>query len=602
VAWSVQEVPSDGTRADSVIVRWEMLRLIVQWRYSYEQLAFEEYGPAVEAEPRETVDFLGQTVRSDVLIEDGRVKGVEYVAPGNQTEVGSLVFAISLRSIAADECLRRFDLECGYATIDIAPHLQAMALQVLSSFELIGEPAPLPDIHPGWTKYSRADHGFAFRYPQGWVLREGENFVSLRQGTVRLTLGYRGVSDDPNLCCRAEQDAGAILPAGTLTVLSQEVSRALVVDEGKVKAVIYNDGQRVTAGSTEFLFLLDDFAADYGSVDLPSSLQAEADQIFASLETVEQVITPGPVGPAPTRIPPTPAPATPTPLFPLVVAGQDGADVRGGPGPSYARLGRLSPGGQASLLGRHEEWWQIEYDGGLAWVAAADVTAQDSQGVPEVDPPAAPQQPVVVAGEDGVNVRSGPGTDYARLGSLSPSEQAVVTGRYEEWWQIEYAGQHGWVSDLFVAAYDTGAIQVVQPPPTPVPSSPAVIPTPAPATQLNESRWIDVSLTDQRVTAYESQTAVYTTLASTGLPNTPTPPGQYRIWIKLRHDDMSGPGYYLEDVPFVMYFYQGYGFHGVWWHANFGHPMSHGCVNLPADAAEWLFDWAEVGTLVNVHD
>jgi lipoprotein-anchoring transpeptidase ErfK/SrfK len=30
--------------------------------------------------------------------------------------------------------------------------------------------------------------------------------------------------------------------------------------------------------------------------------------------------------------------------------------------------------------------------------------------------------------------------------------------------------------------------------------------------------------------------------------------------------------------------------------------MSHGCVNLPADAAEWLFDRAEVGTLVNVHD
>jgi lipoprotein-anchoring transpeptidase ErfK/SrfK len=110
-----------------------------------------------------------------------------------------------------------------------------------------------------------------------------------------------------------------------------------------------------------------------------------------------------------------------------------------------------------------------------------------------------------------------------------------------------------------------------------------------------------VDLTQQRVTAYEGHSPVYTTLASTGLPNTPTVEGQFRIWIKLRYDDMTGPGYYLEDVPYVMYFYKGYGLHGVWWHGNFGHPMSHGCVNLPADAAEWLFNWADVGTLVNVH-
>ena len=44
---------------------------------------------------------------------------------------------------------------------------------------------------------------------------------------------------------------------------------------------------------------------------------------------------------------------------------------------------------------------------------------------------------------------------------------------------------------------------------------------------------------------------------------------------------MSGPGYYLPGVPYVMYFYQGYGLHGTYWHDNFGQPMSHGCVNLP---------------------
>lgn len=44
---------------------------------------------------------------------------------------------------------------------------------------------------------------------------------------------------------------------------------------------------------------------------------------------------------------------------------------------------------------------------------------------------------------------------------------------------------------------------------------------------------------------------------------------------------MTGPGYDLPNVPYTMYFYQGYGLHGTYWHNNFGTPMSHGCVNMP---------------------
>jgi lipoprotein-anchoring transpeptidase ErfK/SrfK len=135
---------------------------------------------------------------------------------------------------------------------------------------------------------------------------------------------------------------------------------------------------------------------------------------------------------------------------------------------------------------------------------------------------------------------------------------------------------------------------------TPTPSPP--LPTPTAAPIAGVGRWIDVDLSEQTVTAYQDGTPVRTTLASTGLPHTPTPVGQFHIWIKLRTDDMSGPDYYIEDVPFVMYFHGGYGIHGVTWHANFGQPMSHGCVNLPTEEAAWLFDWAAVGTLVNVHE
>jgi lipoprotein-anchoring transpeptidase ErfK/SrfK len=144
------------------------------------------------------------------------------------------------------------------------------------------------------------------------------------------------------------------------------------------------------------------------------------------------------------------------------------------------------------------------------------------------------------------------------------------------------------------------AVTPVWPTATPTPIEPT--PTPTVKSAVGVGRWIDVDLSKQTVTAYEDGTPVRTTLASTGLPQTPTPVGQFRVWIKLRTDDMSGPDYYIEDVPFVMYFHGGYGLHGVTWHANFGHPMSHGCVNLPTEEAAWLFDWAEVGTLVNIHE
>ena len=114
-------------------------------------------------------------------------------------------------------------------------------------------------------------------------------------------------------------------------------------------------------------------------------------------------------------------------------------------------------------------------------------------------------------------------------------------------------------------------------------------------------RWIDVNLTTQTLTAYAGQRPLYTAAVSTGLPYTPTPAGEFRIWIKLVHDDMQGPGYYLPDVPYVMYFYRGYGLHGTYWHNNFGTPMSHGCVNLSNADARWLFSWASVGTRVVTH-
>jgi LysM repeat protein len=137
---------------------------------------------------------------------------------------------------------------------------------------------------------------------------------------------------------------------------------------------------------------------------------------------------------------------------------------------------------------------------------------------------------------------------------------------------------------------------------TPAPAAPS-----APATATNQpaqnanGKWIDVSLSTQTLTAYQGETAVLQTRVSTGVRWYPTVAGTFKIYAKYASTRMRGPGYDLPNVPYVMYFYRGYGLHGTYWHNNFGTPMSHGCVNLPTDDAKWLFNWAPVGTRVVTH-
>jgi len=142
--------------------------------------------------------------------------------------------------------------------------------------------------------------------------------------------------------------------------------------------------------------------------------------------------------------------------------------------------------------------------------------------------------------------------------------------------------------------------------PIPLPTATLYVPPPPtadlpPAGGDPSSRWVDVNLTTQSMTAFEGDTPVRYFIVSTGLWNTPTVTGQFNIYLRYDSQTMSGPGYYLPGVQWVQYFYQGYALHGTYWHNNFGQPMSHGCINMTNDDALWLYQWADYGTLVNVH-
>ncbi len=109
-------------------------------------------------------------------------------------------------------------------------------------------------------------------------------------------------------------------------------------------------------------------------------------------------------------------------------------------------------------------------------------------------------------------------------------------------------------------------------------------------------KWIDINLYEQVLQAFDGDIPVYATLVSSGLPEFETPTGLFRIWGKVKMAKMGGGQkgedyYFLEDVPYHMYFHQGYAIHGAYWHDNFGIKQSHGCVNIAPRDAYWLFDW-----------
>ncbi len=122
-------------------------------------------------------------------------------------------------------------------------------------------------------------------------------------------------------------------------------------------------------------------------------------------------------------------------------------------------------------------------------------------------------------------------------------------------------------------------------------------------------RWISIDLYEQTISAYEDGELVYTTIVSSGLQGWWTQPGAFQVYSKLESTPMSGAFaadrsdyYYLEDVPWVLYYDEARAIHGAYWHNGFGYPRSHGCVNLAPADARWFYDWAEEGTWVHVYD
>ncbi|HMN61349.1 MAG TPA: L,D-transpeptidase [Anaerolinea sp.] len=191
---------------------------------------------------------------------------------------------------------------------------------------------------------------------------------------------------------------------------------------------------------------------------------------------------------------------------------------------------------------------------------------------------------------DNARARSAPGYASPEVGDLIYRETAVqiyqkVSQDGTDWYQI---GFDRWMERRYIRQ---------------------VVVNPTPPKGVDNNRWIEVNLYEQTLTVYENGQLLFATMVASGGEPFYTRPGLFKIYQKKPLETMQGAFeadrsdfYYLQDVPWTMYFDQARALHGAYWRAWVRFAGAHGCVNLSIGDSAWLYQWANEGDWVYVWD
>ena len=174
---------------------------------------------------------------------------------------------------------------------------------------------------------------------------------------------------------------------------------------------------------------------------------------YITVGELEPTPSPTPtISPTPT-VSPTPAPTSEVRTGTVKVSNT--LNVRKGPGTGYARIGSVKNGVKVTILGEESGWYKISYNGGTGYVSKQYVSVNGN--TPSVAPTATPTAPAeetktgtVKISSNTLNVRKGPGTGYARIGSVKKGATVTILGEESGWYKISYNGGTGYVSKEYV--------------------------------------------------------------------------------------------------------------------------------------------------------
>ncbi|GAA6382006.1 C40 family peptidase [Intestinibacter bartlettii] len=139
------------------------------------------------------------------------------------------------------------------------------------------------------------------------------------------------------------------------------------------------------------------------------------------------------------------------------VSASVGLNVRSGAGTSYSKLGKLEYKEKVTVLSTSNGWSKINYNGKTGYVDSSYLksTVQDSTNDNTNNETTGTTKYVNTT--SGLNVRSGAGTSYSKLGKLEYKEKVTVLSTSNGWSKINYNGKTGYVDSSYLQSTVPGS-------------------------------------------------------------------------------------------------------------------------------------------------
>ncbi len=180
----------------------------------------------------------------------------------------------------------------------------------------------------------------------------------------------------------------------------------------------------------------------------------------------------------------------------------------------------------------------------------------------------------VVYATDSISLTENPNSADKSIYNIDKFEACEVIGIEGDWYKVRVGDQTGYIPNT--------------------------------NTQALSDIFIVVDISAQKLTMYFNNIILLEVDVTTGKENKhDTPHGLYSIYKKDTDTYLTGADYRCH-VDYWMPFYRGYGLHDADWRSVFGGEYykksgSHGCVNIPPDQTDEIYETVYVGTKVLVH-
>ena len=148
-------------------------------------------------------------------------------------------------------------------------------------------------------------------------------------------------------------------------------------------------------------------------------------------------------------------------VTPKVTVTGETVNLRSGPGTSYSKIGEAVRGDQLTLIEQQGDWYVVKNAAGtICYISAAYAqTSNQSAATPEKQETAAPTNTgswkiQILNGP--INIRSGPGPNFDKVGMVEDQAVYSVTSKQDDWFQISLPGNKtAWVAGWLVKEIKT---------------------------------------------------------------------------------------------------------------------------------------------------